>query len=108
MTDRGFIEIHWTCGSIDEARKVSRYLVQERLAACAQISPWIESIYLWDGKMETEQETKVVIKSRLLHFEAIKRAILENCKYELPEILLVPIQGGHEPYLDWIEETTVV
>ena len=86
MSSNEFIEIRWYSGSIDEARKVSRYLVQERLVACAQIIPWIESIYMWNNQLETTQETKVVLKAKHADFDKIKSVIIENSKYEIPEI----------------------
>lgn len=102
-----FIEIHWTSGSLDEARKVCRYLVQERYVACAQITPWIESIYLWNNQMETTQESKVVLKTRLENFSKIKEVIEQNCKYEIPEILWMKIEGGNPLFMDWLQETTL-
>lgn len=104
MTD--FIEIQWTSGSMDEARKVCRYLVQEQLVACAQIIPWIESIYLWNQQLETAQESKITLKTRLQHLDVVKQVILDNCKYEIPEITYHAIEGGHQEYLDWVEKTT--
>ena len=103
-----FIEIQWTSGSIDEARKVCRYLVQERLVACAQITPWIESVYMWNNLLETTQESKIILKTRLSHFETIKQVILDNSKYEVPEITYSTIEGGHQLYLDWINQSLSV
>ncbi len=104
MTD--YIEIHWTCGSIDEARKISRYLVQERHVACVQIVPWIESIYMWDNQLETSQESKIIFKTRYEKYEEVKKIILDNCTYEVPEITYVTIDGGNEEYLNWITDST--
>lgn len=101
-----FIEIYWTAGSIDEARKVCRYLVQERYVACAQIVPWIESIYMWNNQIETTQESKVVLKTVASRYEDIKKIILENSKYQIPEITFLKIDGGSEEYLNWIAEST--
>ncbi len=101
-----YIEIHWTAGSIDEARKVCRYLVQERLVACAQIIPWIESIFMWDNRLDTVQESKVVLKSVLPKFDRIKDVIVKNCSYDLPEIIYTKIDGGSADFLKWIEEGT--
>lgn len=98
-----FIEISWSAGSLDEARKVSRYLVQEKLCSCAQIIPWVESIYSWNGSLETAQESKVLLKARRYQFEAISRVIAENSKYEVPEILYRGIEGGNEAYLEWMK-----
>ncbi|MEI8366432.1 MAG: divalent-cation tolerance protein CutA [Parachlamydiaceae bacterium] len=99
------IEIHWTSGSIDEARKVSRYLVQEGYVACAQIVPWIESIYLWNGQLETTQESKVSLKTHRDFFDTIKKVIQENCSYQVPEITFQHVDGGNEEYLQWAETT---
>lgn len=101
-----FIEIHWTSGSLDEARKVARYLVQERLVACAQITPWIESIYMWNNQLETTQESKVVFKTREELYDKIKKVIEENCSYEVPEILYFKIDGGNSTYMNWMLEST--
>lgn len=101
-----YIEIHWTSGNIDEARKICRFLVQDRLAACAQIIPWIESIYMWDNKLETTQECKITLKTRKEHWEKVKKVITENHSYEIPEITYSAIEGGSENYLTWVEEST--
>jgi len=97
-----FIEIHWTSGSLDEARKVSRYLVQDKLVACAQIIPWIESIYIWNAQLETTQESKIVFKARLEDYDTIKKVIEDNCSYQVPEITYTLIDGGNKAYLDWL------
>lgn len=101
-----FIEIHWTSGSIDEARKVSRYLVQEKYVACAQIVPWIESIYTWNGQLETTQESKIVFKTRRENYDAIKKIIEDNCTYQVPEISYHIIDGVNQEYEDWMREST--
>ena len=103
-----FIEIHWTSGSIDEARKISRYLVQEKLVACAQITPWIESIYMWNGQLETSQESKIILKTHKDLYDRIKAVIYENCSYQLPEITYQHIDGGNEEYMDWLKTNTNV
>lgn len=106
MSDFEFIEIHWTSGTLDEARRISRYLVQERYVACAQIVPWIESIYQWDNKLETTQESKIIFKTRLDNYEKIKEYIENNSRYEVPEITWFKIEGGNKAYMDWLKEST--
>lgn len=98
------IEIQWTTGSIDEARKVCRFLVQERLVASAQIVPWVESISLLNNQIETIQETKVIFKTKKALFEKIQEVILKNCKYEIPEITSTDIVQVNPSYLAWMEE----
>lgn len=101
------IEIHWTSGSLDEARRVARFLVQERHVACAQIIPWIESVYMWNNNLETTQESKIVLKTKLENFEKIKEIIEKNCQYEVPEITWMRIEGGNQSYLEWVDESTL-
>jgi periplasmic divalent cation tolerance protein len=101
-----YIEIHWTAGSIDEARKVSRFLVQERLVACAQIVPWVEAVYMWNNQLETSQESKILLKTRHDLYEKIREIIETNSSYEVPEITFTKIDGGNEDYLAWMNEST--
>jgi len=106
------IEITWASATLDEARKVSRFLVQEKLVACSQIIPWIESIYMWDENIETAQESRVVFKTRKECLPKICDTIKKNTRYEIPEILWRPINdegnlGGLDTYLKWIDESTL-
>lgn len=101
-----FIEIHWTSGSLDEARKVARYLVHERLVANAQIIPWIESVSMLNNQLETTQESKVVFKTRKEKFDRIKELIIKNSNYEIPEITFFEISGGDQEFIDWLEKST--
>ena len=106
MSSKEYIQIYWTCGSLDEARQTSRFLVEQRLVACANIIPWVESIFLWDEQLDTAQETKVLFKTTKDRFESVKKALLSRSKYEVPEILMIPILGGNEEYLDWVAQNT--
>jgi len=103
-----FIQIQWTCGTIDEGRKICRYLVQERLVACAQLIPWVESVYMWNNQLETTQESKVILKTRVELYEQIKEIIIQNCSYEVPEITFIQIDGGNQSYLDWLDESVLI
>jgi len=101
-----YIMIYWTAGGIDEARQVAHKLVEEKLVACANIIPWIESIFLWNEVIDTQQETKVVFKTTKKLFTAVKEMIISHSKYEVPEVLMVPILEGNQEYLDWVKEST--
>jgi periplasmic divalent cation tolerance protein len=98
------IEIQWTAGSIDEVRKVCRFLVQERLVASAQIVPWVESISLLNNQIETTQETKAIFKTKKSLFEKVQDVIQKNCKYEIPEITSTDILQINPTYLAWADE----
>ncbi len=100
------VEIQWTSGSLDEARKISRYLVQERIVACAKITPWVESITMWNNQLETTQESKISLYTQMSKYEKVKEVILQNSKYQIPEITWKRIDGGNEEYLNWVIEST--
>lgn len=101
------IEIRWSSGSIDLARKVSRQLVNEKIVASAKIIPWIESIYLLDNKLETNQESLVIFTSRKMSFGKVKDVIMENSRYDVEELSCVSIVEGSSKYLDWVRESTL-
>jgi len=92
-----------TCGDRPSAKKIADALIQERLAACAQLFP-IESVYLWKGDVCNEEEILVLIKSRSEFFDKISEAIKKMHPYETPEIIEVPITNGLPQYLQWIND----
>jgi periplasmic divalent cation tolerance protein len=96
-----FVEVRWTSGSIDEARKISRMLVTERLVIHAQIIPWVESIYLLDNKLETTQQSQIILLTEREHCEKICALIKKNSSYEVPEITWMVVGGGNPEYLSW-------
>lgn len=103
-----FIEIHWTSGSLDEARRVSRFLVQERYVASAQIIPWIESITQLNNKLETSQESLIILKTLSENFPKVREVIEQNSHYDIPEITWFKIEGANKSYLDWLKESTLI
>ena len=88
------------------AGKLSRALVEGRLAACVNVGATVESIYHWRGQIETSVEVPVTIKTRALLFSEVEAAIRRFHPYELPEIVAVPITHGSTAYLDWIAAET--
>ncbi len=91
-----------TAGSADEARKIARHLVEHRLAACVNIIPRIESIYRWQGKVESSEECLLLIKTTAEKFPAVRDAIHELHSYELPECIAINIDEGSAEYLEWL------
>jgi periplasmic divalent cation tolerance protein len=100
MTDKRIVLC--TAGSENEARNIARHLVERRLAACVNIVPQIESIYRWQGKVESSQEWLLVIKTTAERFPAVRDAIGELHSYELPECIAINIEDGAADYLEWI------
>src|SRR5580704_4821195 len=104
MTDK--IVVLVTCGSVREARMIANALVEQKLAACVNIlTAPVHSIYRWKGKVESAKETLLVIKSTRKRFAALRRAILLLHRYEVPEILALPIAAGSRDYLTWIADS---
>lgn len=102
-----YITVSFTCSSIEEARRISRLLVSERLVACAQIIPWIESIYTWNTKLNTTQESLCICKTHKRCYARVKERILQETSYEVPEIIVQEIIEGHEAYLSWVDEAII-
>ncbi|HTA58174.1 MAG TPA: divalent-cation tolerance protein CutA [Candidatus Baltobacteraceae bacterium] len=92
-----------TCPTLPEARKISRFLVQKRLAACVniQISP-VESIYRWKGKIETAREHVLLIKTTAHRLKSLEREVLRLHSYDTPEFLVLPISSGSAAYMMWL------
>jgi periplasmic divalent cation tolerance protein len=105
-TSDEYIQVVTTAPSADEARRIATALVEERLAACVQIVGPIESIYRWQGKVETAAEWQCWIKTRRQQFDSVEAAIRRLHSYELPEILAMPIAAGSEQYLKWLSHET--
>ena len=99
-----YIVVLWTSGSLEEARSISFYLVENQIVACASLLPQVESIFHWEGKVQSASEVKILFKTRGERFEEVRKAILERCSYQVPEILALPIAEGHKGYLDWVDE----
>jgi periplasmic divalent cation tolerance protein len=91
-----------TCGSMKEARKIAKDLLHRKLAACVNITP-VYSYFRWKKKVQTQREYLLLIKTRSQRFVQLRKRILALHSYELPEIVIVRIAGGHSPYLEWID-----
>jgi periplasmic divalent cation tolerance protein len=103
MTDKRIVLS--TAGSREEAHKIARYLVENRLAACVNIVPEIESIYRWQGKVDSSREWLLLIKTTSGNVPAVEAAIRELHSYDLPECIAIAIESGSSGYLDWIGES---
>ncbi len=86
----------------ESALRAAEFWVNKSLAACVNILPPMQSIYLWDGELQRGEEHQIIIKTDSRRADALQRAIVEAHPYECPEIIRLEISGGHEPYLNWI------
>jgi periplasmic divalent cation tolerance protein len=103
VTDKVVILV--TTASLREAKQIAKHLVDEKLAACVNISPPIHSIYRWEGKIADEKEYQLYIKSSRDLFGEIKTAIATIHSYHTPEIICLPIIDGSRNYLQWIGDS---
>lgn len=94
-----------TCPGEDEARALASRIIENRLAACVQLSP-VTSIYTWKERVCTEPEIRLVMKTRDDLYKALETLIRDNHAYEVPQIVKIPVDGGFQPYLDWVKKET--
>jgi len=94
------------CPDPETAARIGRLLVERRLAACANVLAPVRSIYRWQGKVETSEETPLLVKSSQARVAEVEVAIRESHPYELPEILSLPASALPD-YLAWVEAETL-
>jgi periplasmic divalent cation tolerance protein len=104
MTD--YIQVLTTTEHREDAERIARLLVEQRLAACVQVTGPITSTYRWQGQIETAGEWQCWAKTRRGLFAEIEQAIRQSHPYEVPEILAIPILDGSADYLAWVERET--
>lgn len=95
-----------TIGSEEEAVRISRALVEEQLVACANIVPKIRSVFRWEGSIQEEMESLIIMKSQESRMEEICHKVKELHSYDVPEVISLPIISGLPAYLRWVCATT--
>jgi periplasmic divalent cation tolerance protein len=95
-----------TCGSLKEARKIARGVVEKRLAACVNIgTAAVESVYWWKGKVETGREFLLVMKTTAARLKALEKEVKKLHSYDVPEFVVLEIAAGSREYLRWVEQS---
>lgn len=100
-----FCLVMTACSSQEDAKNMARHLVEERLAACVNYLP-MHSVYRWQGKVQAEDEWLLLIKTQMQLAAKIQDRIKALHSYDLPEILVLPIQEGEVNYLNWLVAST--
>jgi periplasmic divalent cation tolerance protein len=95
-----------TAPSPEVAESVVRVLVEERLAACGNLVPGATSIYWWQGAVQREAETFVMLKTTADRAAALVRRASELHPYDVPELLVLGVEDGLEPYIRWLADST--
>jgi periplasmic divalent cation tolerance protein len=92
-----------TAANPEEADRLGRTLVEERLAACATLIPGVESIYRWEGKLESSTETLLLLKTGPEQLAALETRLHELHSYQTPEFLVLDVEAASHPYLEWLQ-----
>jgi periplasmic divalent cation tolerance protein len=98
--------VYMTAGSVEEARKIGRALVEARLAACVNIIPGMTSLYWWQGKIDEGSETVMIAKTRADLVPQLTERVKALHSYTVPCVVSIPIENGNRAFLDWIEAET--
>ena len=101
VTDK--IVVLTTCESEEQAQRLARHLIEQRLAACVNILPGARSVYRWKDKIENAAEFVLIIKSRRDIFVRLRDAIAHLHSYEIPEVIALPVVDGSEAYLGFLD-----
>ena len=102
----GTCTIYTTCATALEAQTIAKSLVKNKLAACVNILPGVQSIYRWQGDMCEDQEIALLVKTRSDLAEAVIDAIKALHSYDCPCIVVWPIVAGNPAYLQWVDDET--
>lgn len=109
MTDQAddLLVVLITAPSQETAEQLARHLLQERLAACVNLVNGVQSLYWWEGELQSDSETLMVVKTRKEGFqERFIPFVKRHHPYQVPEVLALPIFGGNEDYLQWVRTET--
>lgn len=92
-----------TAANPDEAGRLARTVVEEHLAACATLIPQVQSIYRWQGAVESASETLLLIKTTIDQIPALEARLHQLHSYQTPEFLVLEVESGSHAYLDWLQ-----
>ena len=94
--------VYVTTPSIEDARKLAQGILDQRLAACVNLIPCVESHYWWQGKIESGAEVLLILKTQKSKLAALEKLVLTKHPYDTPEFLVLPLSAGSKKYLDWL------
>ena len=98
--------VYITVANLDEAQKIGRELLHARLAACINIIDKVHSLYHWQGRLCEDKEVILIVKTQASLLSRLKTTVLGLHSYDCPCILVIPIEGGHIPFIEWVQRST--
>ena len=98
-----YVVVLVTTGSSEEARRIAHELVNQRKAACVNIVPGVSSLFWWQGNIESAQEHLLIVKTRAALLSEVITLVRQVHSYAVPEIIALPVIGGNQDYLDWLD-----
>ena len=104
MENPDAVVVFVTASSQEEANKIAQLLLDRKKAACINIVPRVDSMFWWQGKPDSAQESLLIIKTKASVLTEIVNLVREAHSYEVPEIIALPVVGGSEDYLKWIDD----
>jgi periplasmic divalent cation tolerance protein len=104
--DSGKVVVFVTTSSEEEAEKIASLLLEQRKAACVSVIPRVRSRFWWQGKLDSAQESLLIIKTRAALIPEITDIVKKTHSYTVPEIVALPIVAGNQDYLDWVDKET--
>ena len=104
--ETGCVIVLTTIASTADGHELASILVTERLAACVNVLPEMESVYRWKGAVDTERERQLIIKTTVGRLEGLQERLHEIHPYEVPEFIVIPVVGGSDQYLSWLRQST--
>jgi len=104
MEEFSHIVLFITTATDEEAHLISRMLLEQRKAACVNIAPKVDSLFWWQGKLDSAQESLLIIKTKASLLDEVVELVKAAHSYEVPEIIAMPIIGGNKEYLNWIDD----
>lgn len=104
MEEPKYIVVFITTGGTEEAQRISRILLEQRKVACVNIIPKVDSLFWWEDKLDSAQENLLIAKTKASLLPEIINLVKKMHSYDAPEIIALPIVGGNQDYLEWIEK----